>query len=86
TDNFIIASGAVQYNLFSSINIIGKYNILSYNHDSIFGESKRIWNNSLAGYGIGLGWDTFLGPMDLVVSNDALSSGYLFQVHIGYNF
>lgn len=86
TDNFIIASGALQYNLFSSMNIIGKYNVLSYNYDSLFGDSRRIWDDSLVGYGLGLGWDTFLGPMDLVISNDALSGGYLFQVHIGYNF
>ncbi|MGL6130085.1 MAG: patatin-like phospholipase family protein [Fusobacteriaceae bacterium] len=86
TDNFIIASGALQYNIFSSFNLIGKYNILSYDQESIFGGDKKMWEDSLAGYGLGLGWDTFLGPIDLVLSNDALSNGYLFQVHIGYNF
>ena len=38
------------------------------------------------GYGVGIGWDTFLGPMDFSVSNNVLNNEMLFQVHIGYVF
>lgn len=86
TDEFFGGSAGFQYSLFSSLYFVGRYNIVTYDHSPIYGDNKKIWNDKLVGYGAGFGWNTFLGPMDFVVSNDALGSGALFQVHIGYIF
>ena len=58
----------------------------TYNYNSGFSSQKGIWDMEKQGYGIGIGWDTFLGPMDFMISNDVLNDGMLFQVHIGYVF
>lgn len=92
TDEFAIGSLGVQYSISNSLHLIGRYNIATYNYETgtyrglTLGDSKEVWQDRVHGYGVGIGWDTFLGPMDFVLSNDALGSGILFQVHIGYIF
>ncbi|MGL6121051.1 MAG: patatin-like phospholipase family protein [Fusobacteriaceae bacterium] len=92
TDEYFAGVIGLKYSLFNSLHLMGRYNMATYNYESTsyngisLGHSKEVWKDKVHGYGIGLGWDTFLGPMDFVLSNNALTSGVLFQVHIGYIF
>ncbi|MEG0747006.1 patatin-like phospholipase family protein [Cetobacterium sp.] len=86
SDNFFIAKASAQYNLVGNLYLNFTYNMATYNYNSNFGTSKSIWEDKDHGYGIGIGWDTFLGPMDFVLSNNVMGDGALYQVHIGYIF
>ncbi|MGL4687723.1 MAG: patatin-like phospholipase family protein, partial [Fusobacteriaceae bacterium] len=80
-----ITSFQFKYNLIGSLNFIAKYNyaLIDYNQKlSELQDSKK----QLSGYGGGIGWDTFLGPMDFILSNDSENGGFLFNVYIGYIF
>ncbi|MGL5545013.1 MAG: hypothetical protein ACRDB6_07880, partial [Cetobacterium sp.] len=86
TDNFFMGSAGLQYAIVPNLYLNFNYNIGTYNYSSGFETKNDIWDKSEHGYGVGIGWDTFLGPMDFSVSNDVLNGGALFQVHIGYVF
>ncbi|WP_432204714.1 patatin-like phospholipase family protein [Cetobacterium somerae] len=86
TDNFFIAKAGIQYTITPSLYLTLNYNMGTYNYNSGFSSQKGIWDMEKHGYGAGIGWDTFLGPMDFMISNDVLNDGMLFQVHIGYVF
>lgn len=86
TDNFFIGSLGLQYTIASSLYLNFNYNVGTYNYYSGFENEKEIWDMEKHGYGVGIGWDTFLGPMDFSVSNNVLNDKLLFQVHIGYIF
>ncbi|MGL4946551.1 MAG: patatin-like phospholipase family protein [Cetobacterium sp.] len=86
TDNFFIGSAELQYKIVQNLYLNFNYNVGTYNFGSGFESKKDIWEREEHGYGVGIGWDTFLGPMDFIVSNDVLNDGALFQVHIGYVF
>ena len=86
TDNFFIAGAGLQYTIAPNLYLNLSYNMGTYNYYSGFESEKGIWDMKKDGYGIGVGWDTFLGPMDFSVSNNVLNNEMLFQVHIGYVF
>ena len=86
TDNFFMGSAGLQYTIVPNLYLNFNYNVGTYNYSSGFETKNDIWDRSEHGYGVGIGWDTFLGPMDFSVSNDVLNGGTLFQVHIGYVF
>ncbi|MGL5124066.1 MAG: patatin-like phospholipase family protein [Fusobacteriaceae bacterium] len=80
-----VTSFQIKYNLVGSLNFIAKYNYawIDYNQKlSEFQSNKKL----ISGYGGGIGWDTFLGPMDFILSNDSENGGFLFNVYIGYIF
>lgn len=86
TDNFFIAEAGLQYTIFSNVYLTFRYNMGTYDYSSGFETKNDIWKSRKYGYGGGIGWDTFLGPMDFVISNDVFRDGVLYQVHIGYVF
>lgn len=86
TDNFMIGNLGLQYKIVPNLYLNLNYNVATYNYYSGFGREKNIWDGEKQGYGVGIGWDTFLGPMDFSVSNNVLDNDLLFQVHIGYVF
>ena len=86
TDNFFVGGAGLQYTLFTNLYLSLNYNIGTYNYYSGFESEKGIWDMKKEGYGVGIGWDTFLGPMDFSISNNVLNNETLFQVHIGYVF
>lgn len=86
TSRFVMGGGALQYKIKPGLFIIGRYNILTLEDDYIFSHRRNLWGDSLVGYGIGAGRDTFLGPIDIFISNNALGSGMLFQFRMGYSF
>ena len=38
------------------------------------------------GYGGGIGWDTFLGPITFMISNNIDNSSPLFELYLGHTF
>lgn len=86
TDSFFMGNLGLQYSVTQNLYLTFNYNIGTYNYYSGFETEKGIWDMEKQGYGIGIGWDTFLGPMDFSISNNVLNNEALFQVHIGYVF
>ncbi len=86
TDNFFMGSLGLQYTVAQNLYLSFNYNVGTYNYYSGFESEKEIWDMKKQGYGVGIGWDTFLGPMDFSISNNVLNNEMLFQVHIGYVF
>ncbi len=65
-----------------------KYNAVTYNTPTDFtiNEDIEVGEDFKHGVGIGLGWDSLVGPLEVVVSNDADASGMLFSAFFGYEF
>lgn len=84
-----IAGLNLQYNIDSNLYLVGRYNILTYDADNLFFQYQR--NSSFSddfyhGYGVGLGWNTFLGPLEITITNNVLDNNdVLFNIYFGYN-
>lgn len=77
----------IQYELFHNFYLTSKYNILTYDSANLsFQQKESIWNNYHQGYGIGVGWNNLLGPLEFFISNKVDSGAILFQAFIGYTF
>ena len=86
-DEFYILRGGIQYKLTDTFHLLAKYNMLTYSSDSLpFQDNYSIWDRKYHGYGGGIGWNTFLGPISLFLSNNLDSSSPLFEVYMGYTF
>lgn len=85
SDKFIMGEATFRYSLAAKMNIIFKYNVASYD-DAYKPSANEFSQDNIYGYGGGIAWDTFLGPMEFIISNNILGSGVLFQTHLGYTF
>lgn len=86
-DEFYIGSMGIKYNLTDTLYLLGVYNVLTYsNPDLDFQEKSELWENKKYGYGGGIGWDTFLGPMTFMVSSNVDTSSPLFEIYLGHVF
>ncbi len=86
-DEFYILRGGLQYKLTDTFHLLAKYNMLTYSSDFLpFQDNYSIWDRRYHGYGGGIGWNTFLGPINIFISNDLNSSTPLFEVYMGYTF
>lgn len=86
-DEFYILRGGIQYKLTDTFHLLAKYNILTYSSDSLpFQDNYSIGDRKYHGYGGGIGWNTFLGPISLFLSNNLDDSSPLFEVYMGYTF
>lgn len=86
TDNFFIGGAGLQYTISQNLYLSFNYNLGTYNYYSGFESENNIWDMKKHGYGVTIGWDTFIGPMDFSISNNVLNDELLYQVHIGYVF
>ncbi len=87
TDKFILLSGGARYRMSERLYLVGRYNIATFNDYSLEGETTSdIWDEYKYGYGGGVGWDTLIGPMEFILSNDVDDSGILFSAFVGYDF
>ncbi len=82
---FMLAGIELQYQLRKNLYLIGSYNLLTYSTE-ILEEERQFGEDFSYGYGLGLGWDTIIGPIDLVISNDADNDKVLLSAFLGYNF
>lgn len=88
TNKVFITGLNLQYNLDSNLYLIGRYNILTYDSDHLFFQKNSSFGDDFYdGYGVGLGWNTFLGPLELTITNNILDSNdILFNIYFGYSF
>lgn len=87
TDEYYSGGISLQYSIFRNIYVLGKYNILTYNSDNFFyQENKKFGDDYVNGYGAGIGWNTFLGPVEAVFTNNIDGNGALFNLYFGYTF
>ncbi len=71
---------SLQYELFKNF-----YGTLISNSVSYKDREEILGVHS--GYGIGVGYDSFIGPIDFVITNDAIDKkGALFHFNLGYRF
>ena len=82
---FVTAGIGIQYRLKEKLYLQARYNALTYCTD-IFEEKNELGDDFLHGYGVGVGWDTLIGPIDFIISNDADTSGLLYSASLGYKF
>lgn len=86
-DEFYILRGGIQYKLTDTFHLLAKYNMLTYSSDSLpFQDNYSIGDRKYHGYGGGIGWNTFLGPISLFLSNNLDDSSPLFEIYMGYTF
>ncbi len=89
TNQVFIGGVNLQYNLDPNLYLIGRYNILTYDSNNLFYQQRNssFGNDFYDGYGVGLGWNTFLGPLELTITNNILNSNdILFNIYFGYSF
>ncbi|WP_035945491.1 patatin-like phospholipase family protein [Fusobacterium perfoetens] len=89
TDKLISGGISLQYNVGPNVYIIGRYNTITFNSDSnnfFYQKDSEFASNFYNGYGIGLGWDTLLGPLEFSLTNDSINNGILFNIYFGYTF
>lgn len=86
-DQFYLVEVGAQYNLKGSVYLLAKYNYITLTSQRYsFQKKYRLGKNNLNGYGAGIGWDTYLGPINLMLSNTVEGKSPLFQVSVGYFF
>lgn len=86
-DEFYIASLGTKFNLSETLYLLTKVNVLTYSNSNLsFQNSTEIFENREYGYGAGIGWDTFLGPMTFMISNNIEDSSPLFEIYLGHTF
>jgi NTE family protein len=88
TDEFYMGGFNLRYKLTSYIYINARYNVITYRDSKhgILDEDVTLGKDYKHGYGVGLGVDSLLGPLEFVFSNDVDASGGLFTIFLGYDF
>lgn len=77
--DFWILGGGLQYQLFSNINLIGKYNYIQYT--DFYGKKSAD-----VGYGFGLGINVFQSPMMFSISKRKKYASPVWELSLGYIF
>lgn len=87
-EEFYMAGINLRYKLNTNVYINMKYNAVTYNIPTnlMIAEDNEAGEKFKYGVGIGLGWDSLVGPLEVVVSNDADASGVLLSAFFGYEF
>lgn len=86
-NEFYSTSVGFSYTLAQSLHLIGQYNVLTYGSKGlVFQNNQQAGNEWKHGYGVGIGWDTFLGPISFMVSNNVNSSAPMVELYLGYIF
>ncbi|MDR3259415.1 MAG: patatin-like phospholipase family protein [Fusobacteriaceae bacterium] len=88
TNEFYIVNAGVQYKLNDSLYILGKYNIMSYESNDIFYQKNRkIYDNFIDGYGLGIGWNSVAGPVSFfITTNKDNKNSPLYEVRVDFSF
>ena len=84
-DEFYVGSVGLKYSLTDTLHLLGIYNVLTYSEGDLpFQEHSELWEDKEYGYGGGIGWDTFLGPMTFMVSNNIDRPSPIFELYLGH--
>lgn len=86
-DEFYIGEFGFKYNLSDTLYLLARYNILTYSSPKLsFQKNSKLWKDKYQGYGAGIGWDTFLGPMAFMATNNIDTSSPIFELYLGHIF
>jgi len=78
---------SLTYSLKNNLHFIANYNKLHVDDSPFTINNKKLSKkNSYDGYSLGIGWKTFIGPLEFYVSNDSAGEGVLLQSFFGYSF
>lgn len=88
TEEFYMSGINLRYKLNGNLYLNARYNIITY---SAFKElydydQSQVGEDFKSGMGLGLEWDSLVGPFEVVVSNNTDSHGSLFSFFFGYEF
>lgn len=87
SDEFYIASIGTRYTITESLYFLTTYNMLTYSDAGLeFQKKSKVFEDREYSYGAGLGWDTFLGPMSFMISNNIDTSSPLVEIYLGHTF
>ncbi|MGL6119025.1 MAG: patatin-like phospholipase family protein [Fusobacteriaceae bacterium] len=82
SSNFQNFSLDLKYSFLPNLNLVSRYNLAWLSDSFSIDHSKE----KISGYGFGLEWETFFGPMDFIISNNSDKNNFLLQVYLGYTF
>lgn len=82
------ASVGIQYEMFSNVYLIGKYNLATFQEPSLKYDLQKsaLWEEYHQGYGIGIGYRSIIGPIEFSLSRNNSNHETLAQLSIGYSF
>lgn len=81
--NAVIWATDFQYQLFPDIYAIAKFNIGNFEHNF---KDLVSTDNLIGGYGLTLGYDSYIGPIEISMQKGVRKSGVLGFVNIGFWF
>ena len=84
-DTFLKATITFNYNFYKKIYFTTSANIANVG-DNLFDDNKWIDAIDYSGYAVGLGWDTFLGPIETKYSYSPEIEKSAWYVSVGYRF
>ena len=86
-EEFLLGQVGIQYRIYSNLYLIFKWNIATYAAAPIQDTNKnRMWTDKERGYGMTIGADSPLGPLELTLMQDTDNNEILTQFNIGYIF
>lgn len=84
-DTFLKAALTVDYNVYKKIHINAAANIANVG-DDLFDNDQWIDGVDYTGYALGIGWDTFLGPVEVKYSYSPEREDNAWYFSVGYRF
>jgi len=86
-DEFLLGQLGMQYRIYSNLYLIFKWNMATYSGAPIqVTNTNEMWTDKEQGYGITIGVDSPLGPLELTIMQDSDNNDILTQFNMGYIF
>ena len=86
-DEFLAGQLGVQYRMYSNLYLIFKTNMATYSAAPIqFTNENEMWSDKETGFGMTIGVDSPLGPLELTLMQDTDNRDLLTQFNMGYIF
>ena len=87
-DQFYLGGVNLRYKISTNLYTNIRYNVVTYETPRFetIDENVDIGKDFKHGIGLGFGMNSFMGPLEFVVSNDADSNGAMFSLFLGYEF
>ncbi len=87
SDEVLIGGVNLQYNISPKIYLTAKYNGITYDSKDLFYQANSKFGEDYHnGFGVGIGLDTFTGPIEISLARSILKSDLLFKISFGYTF
>ena len=88
TDKFLIGKLGIDYQLIPNLYLSGIWNMGTFNDIRNPGYPKQfeIWDDYLQGFGVGVTYQSLMGPIEFSISKSNNHGNFLTQLSIGYIF